>query len=338
MNKISKLLETIQATVGIDVALFAEPENGAVLGVPPPPADAEGYCSYGGFSYAQALLSDKKVWLGFASRGDDETVAKLIVTALESADCDDYASLDEEERLKLLLEGGLTEDRFKEAKDAFVNDERVFALALCAEDKHGQADLRKYLETFADEDERIVAMSDKILMYFRKKSREYVDSADFAFVLYENIKEEIRVDLTIAVVGEIADFETFASSYKLAVRTLRWGKRLNPKQCVFRYEDTVLVDLLASVDKAKLTKALSTLSNVNVDALWGDEELVNTAEEFLRCSLNVSETGRKLYVHRNTLMNRLDKIRSESGLNLHSFEDAEVFRLVSLLRKLTQNH
>ena len=62
--------------------------------------------------------------------------------------------------------------------------------------------------------------------------------------------------------------------------------------------------------------------------------MVNTAEEFLENSLNVSETSRKLYMHRNTLMYRLDKIERVTGLNLRKFSDAVTFRLITILNKL----
>ena len=62
--------------------------------------------------------------------------------------------------------------------------------------------------------------------------------------------------------------------------------------------------------------------------------MVNTAEEFLERSLNVSETSRTLYMHRNTLMYRLDKIERVTGLNLRKFSDAVTFRLIPILNKL----
>ena len=56
--------------------------------------------------------------------------------------------------------------------------------------------------------------------------------------------------------------------------------------------------------------------------------------EFLQNSLNVSETSRNLFMHRNTLMYRLDKIERMTGLNLRKFSDAVTFRLITILGKL----
>ena len=62
--------------------------------------------------------------------------------------------------------------------------------------------------------------------------------------------------------------------------------------------------------------------------------MLSTAEEFLNTSLNVSETSRNLYMHRNTLMYRLDKIERATGLDIRKFRDAMTFRLVMILYKL----
>ena len=60
----------------------------------------------------------------------------------------------------------------------------------------------------------------------------------------------------------------------------------------------------------------------------------NEAEKFLSSSLNVSETSRNLYMHRNTLLYRLDKIEKATGLNIRMFPDAVTFRILTVLYKL----
>ena len=79
----------------------------------------------------------------------------------------------------------------------------------------------------------------------------------------------------------------------------------------------------------------SILLDGEAKELLKDEDMVNTAEEFLENNLNVSETARNLYMHRNTLMYRLDKIERVMGLNLRNFSDAVTFRVITILYKLT---
>ena len=65
--------------------------------------------------------------------------------------------------------------------------------------------------------------------------------------------------------------------------------------------------------------------------------MTETAEAFLESSLNVSETSRNLFMHRNTLMYRLDKIERVTGPNIRKFSDAVTFRILSVLYKLMQS-
>ena len=64
-----------------------------------------------------------------------------------------------------------------------------------------------------------------------------------------------------------------------------------------------------------------------------DQETLSTIQKFFENNLNVSETSRKLFVHRNTLVYRLDKIRRLTGLDLKEFDDAIVFKVALMVVK-----
>ena len=64
-----------------------------------------------------------------------------------------------------------------------------------------------------------------------------------------------------------------------------------------------------------------------------DEETIQTIYKFFENNLNVSETSRQLFVHRNTLVYRLDKIERLTGLDLRRFDDAVIFKVAILVNK-----
>ena len=64
-----------------------------------------------------------------------------------------------------------------------------------------------------------------------------------------------------------------------------------------------------------------------------DEETITTINKFMENSLNVSETSRQLFIHRNTLVYRLDKIQKSTGLDLRVFEDAITFKIALMVVK-----
>ena len=62
-----------------------------------------------------------------------------------------------------------------------------------------------------------------------------------------------------------------------------------------------------------------------------NEEMVQTIDKFFDCHLNVSEAARQLYIHRNTLVYRLDKVQKATGLDLRAFDDAITFKMLRML-------
>jgi carbohydrate diacid regulator len=96
----------------------------------------------------------------------------------------------------------------------------------------------------------------------------------------------------------------------------------------------MLVKMLEGIPETKLNEYLAELMDESTEEIFEDEEMLGTAEEFLQSSLNVSETSRNLYMHRNTLLYRLDKIEKATGLNIRLFSDAVCFRVLTSIYKL----
>ncbi|MNW39502.1 Purine catabolism regulatory protein [compost metagenome] len=72
------------------------------------------------------------------------------------------------------------------------------------------------------------------------------------------------------------------------------------------------------------------------DALFEDEETLTTLDTFFQLDCNVSETAKRLYIHRNTLIYRIDKFKQETGLDVRTFQDAVLVKLKLLLYKVTK--
>ena len=92
--------------------------------------------------------------------------------------------------------------------------------------------------------------------------------------------------------------------------------------------------MLEDISETRLAEYLADLTDENFKEIFENEEMLTTAEEFLQNDLNVSETSRKLYMHRNTLLYRLDKIEKATGLNIRSFSEAVSFRVLTLIHRL----
>ena len=92
--------------------------------------------------------------------------------------------------------------------------------------------------------------------------------------------------------------------------------------------------MLEDIPDALLSQYYMEITDEQCKEIFDDAEMLGTAEAFLQSSLNVSETSRNLYMHRNTLLYRLDKIEKATGLNIRQFSDAVSFRVLTVLHTL----
>ncbi len=159
-------------------------------------------------------------------------------------------------------------------------------------------------------------------------------SAEFAYFLAQSLYEEIGVKASVGVGSEVKSFAEISTSYHQAATALRMSAIFHSKGEVHSYKEYLLVRVLEDVPETRLKEYFNQLQISEGNEIFDDEELVNTAEEFLENSLNISETSRNLYMHRNTLMYRLDKIERVTGLNIRNFSDAVTFRVITILYKL----
>jgi carbohydrate diacid regulator len=262
---------------------------------------------------------------------ESPTVAALISQLIKNVEVDDFDNLSDGNKLRKLLLGELSEIRRHAAKQLWKSIE-YFTMGLITENYAKQSELENFLDTVKSKDDVIVKVDENFMMYYRKTSGEYSSCEEFANILYENVKEELRIDLRIAVVGEINTFDAFADSYAMAIETHELGKIFSPTTNVWVYRNFAIPKLLTLVGKKALKSTLDSIVKSGSESVWEDEELTTTADAFISNSLNISETSRVLYIHRNTLMYRLDKIERETGYNLRVFSDAVVFKFITVIR------
>ena len=136
--------------------------------------------------------------------------------------------------------------------------------------------------------------------------------------------------------GTMEGVADLATSFSQAISAQRISGAVNYRSGVHSYKEFLIVKMLEDLPKHKLSEYLETLLEPSAREIFNDKEMVNTAEEFLESSLNVSETARKLYLHRNTLNYRLDKIEKATGLNIRKISDAITFRMILIILKLVR--
>ena len=172
--------------------------------------------------------------------------------------------------------------------------------------------------------------------FIEDEMSEGQSSTEYAEFIRQSIYEEMGVKVKIAVGGVVKAIPELSLSFSQAETTFRMNNVLGSKGDIHSFKEYVLIKMLEELPKHKLSENLQTLMDAGAREIFSDEEMILTAEEFLENSLNTSETSRKLYLHRNTLIYRLDKIEKATGLNIRKFSDAITFRLITILSRLVK--
>ena len=158
------------------------------------------------------------------------------------------------------------------------------------------------------------------------------DLEKIAVNVEDTLKNELRIK-TIIGIGTVAEhLRELADSYKEAQIAIEVGKVFDTEKSVMHYENLGIGRLIYQLPTTLCEIFLREVFKKNsLDSL--DQETLFTINKFFENSLNVSETSRKLFVHRNTLVYRLEKIRKLTGLDLRQFDHAIVFRVALMVRQ-----
>lgn len=346
MKNLQSALRKIHEKTGLEMSLFTafgEPtfvtgETTPEFRLPKGTAfDGNVAVDESGNTYLRVKYQTDNCYVVFSGESSSKTHALLVEQLLSDSVESFREGISVEEKMRMLLAGELNsvQRNMLRAELSAVKFNH-YMVALITATKEMQGYVHSFLSQFIENGDYAVTMDERTVVLFRNASEDdgYRSVTEFASVLYENIKEEYRIDLTVATGGTIRSFHELVQCYEKVIFTFKFGKLLAPGENVYSYKDYVLLRLLTEVPKPVLMRCLDALLERNAAEVIEDEELMFTAEEFMKNSLNVSETSRKMLYHRNTLIHRLDRIEEESGLNLRVFNDAVTFRLIKILSTL----
>ena len=165
-----------------------------------------------------------------------------------------------------------------------------------------------------------------------KPDTEMEELEKLAASMEETLKNELYVKAVIGI-GTIAEhLRSLADSYKEAQTAIDVCKVFDTEKSIMSYENLGIGRLIYQLPTTLCEIFLSEVFKKNsIDSL--DQETLFTINKFFENNLNVSETSRKLFVHRNTLVYRLEKIKKLTGLDLREFDHAIVFKVALMVRK-----
>ena len=180
----------------------------------------------------------------------------------------------------------------------------------------------------------ITAVDEKCVILVKEVGahENYDDLSKAAKGLKEMLAAENLPDVRIALGTIVNEIKDVSRSYKEAKMALDVGKIFYEDRTVVAYSNLGIGRLIYQLPIPLCKMFIKEIFDGKSPDDF-DEETLTTINKFFENSLNVSETSRQLYIHRNTLVYRLDKLQKSTGLDLRVFEDAITFKIALMVVK-----
>ena len=176
-----------------------------------------------------------------------------------------------------------------------------------------------------------------ILVKETKAAIEPKDLEKLARSISDTLGSEFYTQVSIGIGTSVVGIKELARSFKEAQVALEVGKVFDTEKTIITYDNLGIARLIYQLPTTLCEMFLrEVFKKGSIESL--DHETLFTIQKFFENNLNVSETSRKLFVHRNTLVYRLEKIKKLTGLDLREFDHAIIFKVALMVKKyLTAN-
>ncbi len=292
-----------------------------------------------GYQFFKIYDEHELEYILLASGGGDDVymVGKMAVFQIQSLIVAYKERFDKDNFIKnLLLDNLLLVDIYNRAKKLHI-DTDVKRDIFIIETKHEKdSNALDHVQTLLGNNSRdfVTAVDEKNIVVVKEMKEndgnEELEKA--AQNLYNQLEEGGEEDILIAYGTVIDDIKDVSKSYKEAKLALDVGKIFFDDRHIIAYSQLGIGRLIYQLPLP--------LCKMFIKEIFGgkspddfDEETLTTINKFFENNLNVSETSRQLYIHRNTLVYRLDKLQKSTGLDLRVFEDAITFKIALMVVK-----
>lgn len=235
---------------------------------------------------------------------------------------------------KLLLGSYSEVETFNRAKKLHISSSCQRAVFLVetrqAGDEHALTMIRNIFS--ARTHDFITSVDDRRIIIVRElvSTETYENLEATAHMLVDMLGAEAMTQAWVAYSNVANGLRDLANAYKEARMALEIGKIFYSERNVFGYRKLGIGRLIYQLPEEVCEMFIEEIfDGESLEVI--DGETLNIIRTFFENNLNLSETSRQLYVHRNTLVYRFEKIQKRFGLDLRSFEDALTFKIAMLV-------
>ena len=292
-----------------------------------------------GYTYRSLTSGSRSDYIVFVEGEDKmaEKMSKLLAISLGNIKNLYDEKYDKGSFIKnIILDNILPSDIYIKSKELHFNTEESRVIFLIK--FYGKTDMMPFemLQNMFPDKAKDYVISvgehDIVLVKYLKPGTEARDIEKIATNIADTLSSEFYTKVSIGISTVVENIKDLARAYKEAQVALDVGKVFETEKNILSYENLGIGRLIYQLPTTLCEMFLQEVfKRGSLESL--DRETLLTIQSFFENNLNVSETSRKLFVHRNTLVYRLEKIRKLTGLDLREFEHAITFKVALMVKK-----
>lgn len=273
--------------------------------------------------------------LAASGEGESYSIGKIAVSQLQRLITAYKEKYDANSFLQnLLLDNLLVTDIYNRAKQLKIDiKSRRIVFVIKTWDRTDENALKMVRSLYSAKNKHFVTEIDenRIILVKNLEDDETFEEQDAtASLLVDMLNTETMTNAKIAYGTIVEDIKEVSASYKEATMALLVGENFYPDKHIISYKKLGIGRLIYQLPKTLCDMFLEEVFGDNLpDKL--DDETLSIINQFFENNLNISETARQHFVHRNTLTYKLDKIEKLTGLDIKRFEDAMTFKIALMI-------
>lgn len=298
------------------------------------PADSQ---VVGGYHFLKVLDDSEIAYVLAAKSANDDAymVAKIAVSQIQNLIIAYKERFDRNNFFQnLILDNLLLVDIYNRAQKLHVEVEAphiVYLVETRMEKDNGATEMLKSLFSSQNGD-YITAVDEKNIILIKAVEKDESPEAleQTANMIVDMMNSEAMMKVRVSYGTVVRELREVSKSYKEAMMAMDVGRIFYAEKNVIAYSTLGIGRLIYQLPV--------NLCRIFIEEIFGgnqvydiDDETLTTINKFFENNLNVSETSRQLFIHRNTLVYRIEKLQKATGLDIRTFEDAMTFKIAMMV-------
>lgn len=338
LKEITKIDFSVRGTDGMVVASTQSSEDvdaDTVRQFSSSPADSQEVQSHHFFKVTGDEDSPEYILIARGSGEDVHMIGRICVSQLQDLITAYRERYDKSNFIQnLLLDNLLLVDIYNRAKKLHIAAERDRVVYIIETRHEKDTESMEVLRNMFSEDEGhfITEVDEKSIILVQEllQGDDYDTIAHTSEAIRDTLNSEAMTDVRVAAGTIIKDISQVSRSYKEARMALNVGKIFYSAERVHMYNKLGIGRLIYQLPESLCRMFIKEVFTKQQPDTFDDETL-QTINMFFDNNLNVSETARQLFVHRNTLVYRLEKLDKATGLDIRTFDDALTFKIALMV-------